>query len=81
MSNEEIRRRVQKSIDAFNKGVKRPEEKYNLIRTTNVEWDVSFYWNNFEEAFENWFAGEVLEVFFQGKWQIWDESNRNLIMR
>jgi len=52
-----------------------------MIRTRNPEWSVCFYWRSFEEAFENWFAGEVLEIFCEGVWLMWDESNRNLIMR
>ncbi len=50
-----------------------------MIRTRNTEWNVSFYWNNFEEAFANWFSGETLEMFFEGMWIIWDDSNRILL--
>ena len=50
-----------------------------MVRTRNPEWGVCFYWSSFEEAFENWFAGETLEVFFEGAWLMWNDSNRLLL--
>lgn len=52
-----------------------------MIRTRNPEWGVCFYWRSLEEAFENWFAGEVLEVFFEGMWLVWNDHDRILLRK
>ncbi len=47
-----------------------------MYRTRNLEWDVSFYWEELYKAFENWYVGEVLEIWYQGQWVLWNESDR-----